>query len=207
VEWLNVAACLRSGGMTTRLGSALAEPSVAVHRWLAGALPHELAENGAAAGLLVLGGLLMLTLWLGRSERRVVAGTVLALAATVAAYVLSEGLKLVVQEERPCRGLLADCPAPGDWSFPSNHATLAAALAVGLVLVRPRLGATALAVIVAAAVGVLRVVAGVHYPHDVLAGWALGATVAAVTVLLGQAGLVRYDRRRSPVGHLQAGQD
>jgi membrane-associated phospholipid phosphatase len=148
--------------------------------WLHGGL-----EKGAALGLLVLGGLLVLACWRGRTEPRVLAGGALTLAATVTAYVASEALKLVVDEERPCRvdGLpaLPDCPAAGDWSFPSNHATLAAALAVGIVLVRPRLGA--LAVLVAAAVGVLRMLAGAHYPHDVLAGAALGAMAVAVAVL------------------------
>lgn len=148
--------------------------------WLHGGL-----EKGAALGLLVLGGLLLLAMWRGRVEPRVLAGGALTLAATVVAYGTSEALKLVVDEERPCRvdGLpaLPDCPAVGDWSFPSNHATLAAALAVGIALVRPRLGV--LAVLVAAAVGLLRVLAGVHYPHDVLAGAALGATVATVVVL------------------------
>jgi undecaprenyl-diphosphatase len=158
---------------------------------------------GAALGLLALGGLLVLACWRGRTEPRVLAGGALALAATVMAYVASEALKLVVDEERPCRvdGLPAppDCPAAGDWSFPSNHATLAAALAVGILLVRLRLRLGALAVLVAVVVGVLRVLAGAHYPHDVVAGGALGATVAAVVVLtLTPAGTWLLARLRLP---------
>lgn len=92
-------------------------------------------------------------------------------------------LKLAVREDRPCRTLrvptLEACPGPGDWSFPSNHAALAAAAAVALVFVSRRLGAIALvaAVLMAAS----RVWVGVHYPHDVLAGVAVGASVAFVT--------------------------
>lgn len=110
---------------------------------------------------------------------------VLAGVGTGVAYAVSEALKLVVDEERPCRAVrgveaVADCPGVGDWSFPSNHATLAAALAVGLVVLRPRL--TAVALPLAAVVAVARVAAGVHYPHDVLAGAALGAAVATAAL-------------------------
>ncbi|WP_443079906.1 hypothetical protein [Streptomyces sp. P9-A4] len=44
---------------------------------------------------------------------------------TVAAFAVSSRLKLVVREALPCQSLhvtaLEACPAPGDWSFPSNH--------------------------------------------------------------------------------------
>lgn len=163
--------------------------SVAVHRLLVvtggPAWAHGVLENAGAVGLLLLGGLLVATWWRGRGEARVLAGVLLTAAATVAVFLTSEALKQVVDEQRPCRvpGLPAvpDCPGVGDWSFPSNHATLAAALAIGIVLVRPRLGA--LAGPVAVGVMLLRVLAGVHYPHDVLAGLALGGTVTAAVVL------------------------
>ncbi|XPR82345.1 phosphatase PAP2 family protein [Streptomyces prasinus] len=85
-----------------------------------------------------------------------------------------------MDEERPCRALrtgvdlVAECPGAGDWSFPSNHATLAAGLAVGLAVLWPRLAAITLPL--AGVVALLRVLVGVHYPHDVLGG----AVVAAV---------------------------
>ncbi|MDW6061867.1 phosphatase PAP2 family protein [Streptomyces sp. FXJ1.4098] len=114
-----------------------------------------------------------------------IAVVVLVGVGTGVAYAVSEALKLVVDEERPCRAVrgvaaVADCPGAGDWSFPSIHATLAAALAVGLVVLRPRLAAVVLPL--AAVVAVARVAAGVHYPHDVLAGAALGAAVVTAAV-------------------------
>ncbi|WP_369203005.1 phosphatase PAP2 family protein [Streptomyces sp. PU-14G] len=152
--------------------------------WLGG-----LFELATEATLVALG---LLLLWTGvrawRTRDPVLGtGAVLTGIGTSVAYALSEGLKLVADEERPCRALtgtdpLAECPPTGDWSFPSNHATLAAALAVGLALTRPRLAAVTLPLAVAAAL--LRVLVGVHYPHDVLAGAVLGTVVmvAALSV-------------------------
>ncbi|MET7388127.1 phosphatase PAP2 family protein [Streptomyces sp. NPDC005529] len=98
----------------------------------------------------------------------------------VIAFGIDLALKSVVREDRPCRGLkvstLEACPAPGDWSFPSNHAAIAAAAAVALLFVGRRLGAIAVAA--AFAMAAARVWVGVHYPHDALAGLVVGSLVA-----------------------------
>ncbi len=62
------------------------------------------------------------------------------------------------------------------WSFPSGHASNIAALGVALFLLWPR-GALLYAV-AALLVMASRVIIGAHYPSDVLAGAALGASVA-----------------------------
>jgi membrane-associated phospholipid phosphatase len=72
----------------------------------------------------------------------------------------------------------------GDFSFPSDHAVMAGAVAAGLLLVSRPLG------LVAAAAAVLmafaRVYIAAHYPWDVIAGLVLGATTALLGwVLLG----------------------
>jgi undecaprenyl-diphosphatase len=187
-------------------------------------------EVSGEATLVILGMLLAWTAWtaLRRADAHGVAGSVLTGIGTVVAYAASEALKLVVDEERPCRAVrtlfepVAECPAPGDWSFPSNHATLAAALAVGLALLRPRLAAVTLPL--AGAAALLRVLVGVHYPHDVLAGAVLGGAVAAASLLaflplarraasrLGRLrrndpGLMGHDRRGGPVVDGQPRQD
>jgi undecaprenyl-diphosphatase len=96
--------------------------------------------------------------------------TVLALAVpvvVVVAYCVDAGLNPVVREDRPCQSLrvktLEACPAPGDWSFPSNHAAIAAAAAVALLFVSRRLAAVAM--VAALVMAVSRVWVGAHYPH------------------------------------------
>ncbi|ONK12397.1 phosphatase PAP2 family protein [Streptomyces sp. MP131-18] len=173
-----------TGGVSADLYRTVTDGVADVPHWAA-----FLGEAATEAGLVVLG---LLLLWTGRrglrrTDPRLVAGVLLTGAATVAAYGLSESLKLVVDQERPCRAVpgadaLAACPPPGDWSFPSNHATLAVALATGLVWLWPR--AAAAVVTAGAATAALRVVIGVHYPHDVLAGAALGAAVTAAAMLV-----------------------
>ncbi|MFD8717989.1 phosphatase PAP2 family protein [Streptomyces sp. NPDC059629] len=97
-------------------------------------------------------------------------------AIVVAAYGVDLALKLVVREDRPCQSLhvkvLEACPAPGDWSFPSNHAAIAAA-AAALLFVSRRLGA--IGAVAALAMAAARVWVGAHYPHDIVAGIAVGA--------------------------------
>lgn len=113
--------------------------------------------------------------------------SLIALAApfvVVVAYGVNTGLKLLVREDRPCQSLhvtpLEACPAPGDWSFPSNHAAIAAAAAVALLFVSRRLGAVA--VVAACVMAASRVWVGAHYPHDVVAGVAVGALVALLAM-------------------------
>ncbi|MEU7427954.1 phosphatase PAP2 family protein [Streptomyces sp. NPDC040750] len=138
-------------------------------------------------GLAVFAVLMVLGWW--RARRTGAAHAVTALAVPVVvivAYGVDMGVKSIVREDRPCQSLhvrtLEACPAPGDWSFPSNHAALAVAAAVALVFVSRRLGAVA--VLAALAMGVSRVWVGAHYPHDVLAGAAVGGLVALTAMLV-----------------------
>ena len=63
-----------------------------------------------------------------------------------------------------------------DNSFPSDHTTVAAAAAMVGALAWPKRGWAFLAL--AAAIGVARVFVGVHYPGDVLGGFAIGSLAA-----------------------------
>ncbi|QDY78336.1 phosphatase PAP2 family protein [Streptomyces qinzhouensis] len=147
------------------------------------------AEVWTEAGLLLFGVLFVVAWWRARTDSaRAVAVAVLAPLATATGYVVSESLKSLFDEERPCRTVtdaapsLVTCPPTGDWSFPSNHASIAGAAAVALVLAWPRIAA--LVVPMALLMAFSRVFVGVHYPHDVAVGLVLGGVVTVVFVRL-----------------------
>lgn len=135
---------------------------------------------------------MVLAWWRARSA----GGARLAMAlaaplAVVAAFAVNDLFKSAVHEQRPCQTLhvvtVEACPPLGDWSFPSNHAAIAAAAAVAVLLGDRLLGA--IAVPAALLMAASRVWIGAHYPHDVLVGLAVGAVVALVlTLLAGRAG-------------------
>ncbi|WP_405985183.1 phosphatase PAP2 family protein [Streptomyces sp. NBC_00872] len=148
---------------------------------------QHLAELWTEAGLLVFGLLFVAVWWLARrAGSRALALAVLAPLATAIAYVCSELSKSVLEEERPCRAVagagepLITCPPVGDWSFPSNHSTIAGAAATALLIARPRLAY--LTVPMALLMAFSRVFVGVHYPHDVAVGLVLGAAVATLVM-------------------------
>ncbi|AXE88123.1 MULTISPECIES: phosphatase PAP2 family protein [unclassified Streptomyces] len=93
-------------------------------------------------------------------------------ALTAGAHLVSMGVKRVVRRPRPAH-VEPLVRTAGRHSFPSSHATSAAAAAVAF----GALGARAVPPL-AAAVCVSRLVVGVHYPSDVAAGAALGALTA-----------------------------
>lgn len=80
-----------------------------------------------------------------------------------------------------------------DFSTPSDHATMAGAVAVGLLLTNRRWGVPA--VIAAVLMACTRVYVGAHYPSDVLAGLALGGVVAWAGSLLVEPLLARLSTR------------
>lgn len=158
---------------------------------LAGRSPgwlDDLVAAWSSFGLALFALLAVLAWWRARRTGPEAGGLSMAVPVAVcAAFAVSSVVKLMVREVRPCRtlhvtGTLEACPARADWSFPSNHATIAAAAAVALLFVSRALGA--LAVLAALAMAVSRVWVGVHYPHDAAAGLLVGAVCAAVCMVL-----------------------
>lgn len=105
-------------------------------------------------------------------ERR--AAWLRATALTAGAHLASMAVKRVVRRPRPTH-VAPLVRTAGRHSFPSSHATSAGAAAVAY-------GALGAPVVVplAAAMCVSRLVVGVHYPTDVVAGAALGAAAAGL---------------------------
>ena len=65
-----------------------------------------------------------------------------------------------------------------DYAFPSGHATSFMALAISIFLIHKRAGYVFITF--AILIGIARIMAGVHFPSDVLGGWVLGVIVGFI---------------------------
>ena len=148
------------------------------HRWIAD-LARLLTHLGDPVVVTVLTGVLAVALWWSRARW----DAVFVVVTRLLALLVGTGLKLLVRRPRP---LLAHPLAHAHgYSFPSGHALGAAALWASLALLAaargwPRGRAVALAVVVPLVVAATRVLLGVHYVSDVLAGLLLGWACAAI---------------------------
>ena len=142
-------------------------------------LLHYLGKTAVAVPLIAL-----FVLWLYRRNRR------------------REALFLAVSPLLPTLAMLSvkswvARPRPPEWmrlaaetnySFPSGHSSFAAALAVVLILLFYNTKCRFIAIIggiaFAVLMGVSRLWLGVHYPSDVLAGWANGVFFALLAYAL-----------------------
>lgn len=97
-----------------------------------------------------------------------------------------EILKRVFTRERPRLPVGFDwlVGVPDRFSFPSGHATAGLAMALPLALALP-IPSALVVLSLGVVVGLSRCYLGVHYPGDVLAGWALSGSVLAGVLLLG----------------------
>jgi undecaprenyl-diphosphatase len=161
------------------------------------AVMKALSLYGGPSGLVPLGLVLALAFLLHRWQR----GALLVLVTMAGAGLLNLLLKDFFARPRPVAYF--GYPLPTSNSFPSGHAFFAASFFGGLAaLTTGRIGSRALritvwfaAVLLSLLVGLSRVYLGVHYPSDVLAGYA-AAIVWVSAVAVGDR-LVSYRRRRT----------
>lgn len=102
---------------------------------------------------------------------------------TVVGVAIYKTLKHVLVRERPYithTGILLGTPPLDRYSFPSGHTMHAASLTVLLMNAEPMLFPLALPF--ACLVAISRVVLGLHYPSDVIAGAMLGVALAVTSV-------------------------
>ncbi|WP_225833852.1 phosphatase PAP2 family protein [Streptomyces sp. NK08204] len=131
--------------------------------------------------------MVLLVLWCWWSLRRrggedaasSVASLVWAPLAAGIAVLVNIPIRGFVERPRPFvdhQGLDVLVSGKNDFSFVSDHATITMALGVGLFVANRRFGVAGIAL--ALLEGFCRVYMGVHYPTDVIGGFALGTAVA-----------------------------
>lgn len=146
-------------------------------------------ELGGFIGVVVITvGLALLLLWhRGDRKRAVTLGIGVGGAA-----LLNVLLKAYYQRDRP--ELWERIITENSYSFPSGHAMASSALAISLILLswptKWRRWVIASGLIYMVGIAFTRLYLGVHYPTDIIAGWAVSISWVATVV-----GVIRYRRR------------
>jgi membrane-associated phospholipid phosphatase len=150
---------------------------------------HGIMSGYAEYGLILFIALIALGWWLARARGDAARMAAVAWTGlgTLLAVAINQPIVHAVDEKRPYATLphvLVLIGRTTDSAFPSDHATMAGAVATGLLFVSVRLGIAAWCA--AFALAFARVYAGAHYPHDVVVGLALGAAVVLIGRVLAQ---------------------
>ena len=174
--WL--AMLLGGGGGSDR---AIYEALYAGHEPLLRAIAHAFTLLGDPTLLIAASLLALLWLWRMRRGRLGLA----LLAVTLTGRALSEAQKYWIARARP--NIEPHLVVVKTSSFPSGHATSSMIFYLTLALViaangRWRFSATAAAVAISLLVGISRVMLGVHWPSDVVGGWAFGMLWVLLTL-------------------------
>lgn len=165
----------RAGGEHRFIGSAFALEAVRDMTALGGVLLRNLFVLGAAVALLLL----------GRRREAVV------FALTVAGgWIANTLVKALIARERP--QIVPHLMEAGGESFPSGHSFNAAVVYIAMALAFAALSRrqsvrytlVAGAMLLSAAIAWSRVMLGVHFPSDVVAGWLGGAAWAFTAAAL-----------------------
>lgn len=139
-----------------------------------------IAVTQAGSAWATIGGGLSVAAWLAWRRQLWLAGV---LGATVVGERIAvDGLKLLIDRTRPTFDLHPVVTHSS--SFPSGHAgnSMAIFLAIALIAAprKYRLAAVVGALMASLIIGATRPFLGVHWPSDVIGGWALGAGIAII---------------------------
>ncbi len=136
-------------------------------------------QLGSLVGPFIVGGAILVF-----RRDRVLAG--LAVAAGVGTWMAAKGIKQLVSRGRPHLYMPDVVVRSGDGTglgYISGHAAVAAVTAVVAMAVLP-VRARPVALVIAASVGIARIVYGLHFPADVIGGWSFGTLVGVAVVTL-----------------------
>lgn len=108
----------------------------------------------------------------------------LVFLSSIIAWVLAYIFKNIFMTPRPFLALqdVQSLWIESGYAFPSGHSTAFMALATSIFLSHKKVGY--LFIVFAVLVGLARIVAGVHFPVDILGGFILGAGVAYIVKFL-----------------------
>ncbi len=137
-------------------------------------------------GWLIIFGLGIFWLWRLNRDRDIkfLGQVLLVITAGLLAWLLAEAIKSFWPMPRPYDVIpgLSHLLTSSDPSFPSGHAAFFSGLGFGAYRFWRRLGGWLL--IGALLIGLARVAAGLHWPGDILGGFAIGGLVALVLSLV-----------------------
>lgn len=176
-----IAGVVLDGG-ATRLDQRIADRAAALDLPTLDSAMRVVTSLGSFAVLAVVA--LAVAAWAFVRRARALAGIVVAV--TFVAEALVYGLKAIFRRERP---ELVDLVPLTTYAFPSAHAMVSTAVygtvALAVARLRPSIAPLAYVgtTILVLAIGLSRIVLGVHWTTDVLAGFAAGALVLAAARL------------------------
>ena len=100
------------------------------------------------------------------------------------AWIVSQILKFLIHTPRPFDAFPQVIPlfSESGFAFPSGHATFFMGLAVALFFINKKI--SYLFMFFALIIGLARIIAGVHFPVDILGGFILGSLVSALVAYL-----------------------
>jgi len=96
----------------------------------------------------------------------------------VLAWIIAHVIKFIIHTDRPLTrlGEIQTLFSKNDAAFPSGHATFFFALGFSIYFVHKKAGLVF--ILFATLIAISRIIAGVHFPIDILGGFILGALVA-----------------------------
>ncbi len=152
--------------------------------------------------LVIAAGVIVYVLWGKKDEperKKRAVNTLWALgSALIARFIITAGIRFLVPRDRPFAelGIESLFDHAANASFPSGHATFFMALAVYFLLIGGKREQTFgwFLFVSAILIGIARVATGIHWPTDVLAGWAGGALIGAFGWYLAR----RAQRNKNP---------